>query len=206
MVLPEWIEEIFEKYLTAEFTYLDGETPRTIAVLPYYDANRKSVVITTSPTFYNEVRCVKKNPMVSVLPISKIVLFVGEDELPGEKRAREVAEELKDDLSTVWDVGISRVDKRNVIRAAIQLIEEIKREKGERKEVLINASGSLCTLAIAGYIAACVTNSRIFTSIPKYNEKEEEVGIEEIIEIPTLPIDFPAELRIASQHLNEGKS
>lgn len=65
--IPEWIEDIFERYLTAEFTYMDGETPRTIAILPYYDSKRKSIVITTSPAFYRKVRCVKKNPMVSIL-------------------------------------------------------------------------------------------------------------------------------------------
>jgi CRISPR-associated protein Csa3 len=130
------------------------------------------------------------------LPVTKIILFVGEEELPGEKKVREVAEELKKELEVVWDVEIARVDKKNAIRAAIQLIEVVNRERQDNKEVVINASGSLRTLAIAGYIAACVTNSRIFTSIPKYNEKEEEIGIEEIIEIPTLPIDFPAKEQI----------
>lgn len=130
------------------------------------------------------------------LPISKIILFVGEEDLPGEKKARKTAEELKKELEVVWEVEIARVDKRNAIRAAMQLIEIIKAEKALGREVIINASGSLRSLAIAGYIAACVTNSRIFTSIPRYNEKEEEIGIEEIIEIPTLPVDFPAKEQI----------
>jgi len=130
------------------------------------------------------------------LPVSKIVLFVGQDELPGEKKVKEVAEQMKKELQPVYDVEIARIDKRHVIKAALQLIEKIKKEREKGLEVIINASGSLRTLAIAGYIAACVTASRIFTSIPKYNEKEEEVGIEEIIEIPILPIDFPAEEQI----------
>ncbi|MCX8172839.1 MAG: DUF6293 family protein [Archaeoglobaceae archaeon] len=127
------------------------------------------------------------------LPISNIILFVGEEELPGEKKARKIAEELKNELKAVWNVEIEKVDKRNVIRAVIQLIEIIKRERAKGFYVVINASGSLRTLAIAGYIASCVTNSRIFTSIPRYNEMEEEIGVEEIIEIPKLPVDFPAE-------------
>lgn len=130
------------------------------------------------------------------LPVTKIILFVGEEELPGEEKVRKTAKELKKELEIVWDVEIARVDKKNAIRAAIQLIEVVNRERRDSKEVVINASGSLRTLAIAGYIAACVTNSRIFTSIPRYNEKEEEVGIEEIIEIPTLPIDFPAKEQV----------
>ncbi len=130
------------------------------------------------------------------LPVTKIILFVGEEELPGERKARDVAEELKKELEVVWDVEIARVDKRNAIRAAMQLIEIIGAEKADRREVIINASGSLRSLAIAGYIAACVTGSRIFTSIPRYNEKEEEIGVEEVIEIPTLPIDFPTREQI----------
>lgn len=126
-------------------------------------------------------------------PVSKIVLFVGEEDLPGEEKARRVAEELKKDLETIYDVEIGKIDKRNVIRAAKQLIEMIRREKEWGKKVLLNASGSLRSVAIAAYIAACVTNSRIITSIPKYDEKEEEIGIEEIVEIPTLPIDFPSD-------------
>ncbi|MDK2796409.1 MAG: CRISPR-associated protein Csa3, partial [Archaeoglobaceae archaeon] len=99
-------------------------------------------------------------------PVSKIVLFVGEEDLPGEEKARRVAEELKKDLETIYDVEIGKIDKRNVIKAAKQLIEMIRREKEWGKKVLLNASGSLRSVAIAAYIAACVTNSRIITSIP----------------------------------------
>ncbi len=98
---------------------------------------------------------------------------------------------MKKELSMVWDVEIKKIDKRDVMKATAKLIEIIQNEKIGQNEVIINASGSLRTLAI--YIAACITSSRIFTSIPRYNEREEEIGIEEIIEIPTLPVDFPGE-------------
>ena len=126
-------------------------------------------------------------------PISKIVLFIGEEDIPGESKARKTAEELKKDLEPVYDIEIAKIDKKNVIRAAKKLLEMIR---GEKEDVLLNASGSLRSVAIAAYIAACVTGSRIVTSIPKYDENEEEVGIEEIVEIPTLPIDFPGEEQI----------
>ncbi len=126
------------------------------------------------------------------LPVEKIILFVGDKDLPGEEKVRKIAEELKKNLETVWEVEIKEIDKKNVIKAASQLIAVIEREKKEGREVIINASGSLRTLAIAGYIAACVTGAKIFSSIPRYDEKGEEVGIEEIIEIPTLPVDFPS--------------
>ena len=126
-------------------------------------------------------------------PISKIVLFIGEEDIPGESKARRTAEELKRDLEPVYDVEIAKIDKKNVIGAAKKLLEMIR---GEKEGVLLNASGSLRSVAIAAYIAACVTGSRIVTSIPKYDENEEEIGIEEIIEVPTLPIDFPGEEQI----------
>lgn len=157
-----------------------------------------STIVITQLVFvdHHKERLLESIRALRELPVTKIILFVGEEELPGEKRARKTAEELKKELEIVWDVEIAKVDKRNAIRAAMQLIEIIGTEKAEGREVIINASGSLRSLAIAGYIATCVTNSRIFTSIPKYNEKEEEVGTEEVIEIPTLPVDFPAKEQI----------
>ncbi len=142
---------------------------------------------------HHKERLVESIRALRELPTTKVILAIGEEELPGESKVRKIAEEIRKEIETVWDVEIRRINKRNVIKAASQLIEIIRNEKQQGREVVINASGSLRTLAIAGYIAACVTSSRIFTSIPRYNEKEEEVGIEEIIEVPTLPVDFPGE-------------
>lgn len=142
---------------------------------------------------HHKERLLESIKALRTLPVEKIVLFVGEGDLPGEDKVRKVAEELKRELEIIWDVEIAEIDKKNVIRAVTQLISAINHEKREGREVVINASGSLRTLAIAGYIASCVTRSRIFTSIPTYDEIGEEIGIEEIIEIPLLPIDFPSE-------------
>ena len=142
---------------------------------------------------HHKERLLKSIRELRTLPVEKVVLFVGDKDLPGEDKVRKVAEDLKRELEVIWEVEIVEIDKKDVIRAVTQLIPAINREKREGREVVINASGSLRTLAIAGYIASCVTKSRIFTSIPKYNEKGEEIGIEEIIEIPILPIDFPSE-------------
>jgi len=121
-------------------------------------------------------------------PVGKIILMVGEQELPAEAKVRELAEELKKELETVYDVEISKIDKKNTLRAAKQLVELIREETEKGNEVLLNASGSLRNVSIAAYIAACITNSRIITSIPKYDDKENEVGIEEILEIPLIPV------------------
>ena len=121
-------------------------------------------------------------------PVGKIILMIGEQELPAEEKVRRMAEELKRGLETVYDVEIDKIDKKNTLRAAKQLVELIKKERKKGNDVLLNASGSLRNVSIAAYIAACITNSRIITSIPKYDEKENEVGIEEIIEIPLIPV------------------
>jgi len=123
-------------------------------------------------------------------PVRKVVLAVGQQGSSGERKARKIAEELAEELKTVWDIEIVEIDKKDVMRAASQLVSLIKRES-ERGEVILNISGSLRTFAVAAYIAACVTGSRIITSIPRYDENDNEVGIEEIVEIPVLPVDFP---------------
>jgi len=126
-------------------------------------------------------------------PVRKIILAVGEQDSSGERKARKIAEELAKELKTVWDTEIVEIDKKNIIRATSQLVSLIKRE-GE--DVILNVSGSLRTFAIAAYIAACITGSRIITSIPRYDENDNEVGVEEIIELPILPIDFPGKEQI----------
>ena len=56
---------------------------------------------------------------------------------------------------------------------------------------ILNISGSLRTFSIAAYIAGCLTQSPMITSIPRYDEDDREVGVEEIIELPTIPVQYP---------------
>ncbi len=137
-------------------------------------------------------------------PAGKIILMVGEQELPAEEKVNKLAEELKKELETVYDVEIDKIDKKNTLRAAKQLVELIKKERKNGNDVLLNASGSLRNVSIAAYIAACITDSRIITSIPKYDEKENEVGVEEIIEIPLIPITFPPKEQMQIIHAING--
>lgn len=57
-------------------------------------------------------------------------------------------------------------------------------------DVIVNISGSLRTFAVSGYIAGSITGCKVITSIPQYDESGEETGVEEIVEIPTLPVCF----------------
>ncbi|MEM1994653.1 MAG: hypothetical protein QXW32_04175 [Nitrososphaerales archaeon] len=65
--IPKWIEDVFQTYLTSEFTYMDGDNPKTVAVVSFYDAARSLIILTTSPAFYYKVKCIKRNPKVSLL-------------------------------------------------------------------------------------------------------------------------------------------
>ena len=85
------------------------------------------------------------------------------------------------------------IDKINILNAVNQLLDLILEEQKAGYNVIINVSGSLRTFAIAAYIVGCCTKSRIITSIPRYDEWDNEVGIEDIIEIPLIPVNYPTE-------------
>ena len=139
--------------------------------------------------------------------IDKIILVVGEQESTGEVKAREIADELTMDLKTFFDVETTRIDKKDVIRAAQQITRIIRNEQASGSDVLLNMSASLRTFSIAAYIAGCITQSKMFTAIPEYDENDYEIGIEDIIELPTLPLNTLREeqLRILAA-LGEGSS
>ena len=140
---------------------------------------------------HSKLRIVQSIRGLRELPVTKIILAVGKPDTSGERFARKLAGEIAGELRTVYDVEIAEVDKKNVMNAVVELVKIVEKEKRNGNEVVFNVSGSLRTFAIAGYITACVTDSRIYSSIPEYDENENEVGIEEIIEIPVLPVDFP---------------
>lgn len=120
--------------------------------------------------------------------IEKIILITGEQESTGETKSRKIAEELKADLTPVFDVAIMHIDKKDIMRAAGQLTNIIRNEKNQGREVLINMSGSLRTFSVAAYISGCITRSRMITAIPKYDKNDNEIGIEDLIDLPFLPL------------------
>lgn len=123
-------------------------------------------------------------------PVRKMILVTGEQGSKAEDKAEGIARDLKLELSPLYDVEIEKIDKKDVMRGASQIIDLVMREKAKGNEFLINMSGSLRTFSIAGYIAGCLTRSTMITSIPQYGRNDEEVGIEEIIEVPALPLSF----------------
>lgn len=124
-------------------------------------------------------------------PVDRVILVLGDDDTTGERISRKVAAKVKADLSPVYSVSIVRVDKRNILNAASQVIDLVLKEQRAASRCILNISGSLRTFAIAAYIAGCLTQSPMITSIPRYDEEDHEVGVEEIIELPTIPVQFP---------------
>jgi CRISPR-associated protein Csa3 len=137
---------------------------------------------------HHKNRLIESIRSVRTTPFEKIILVTGEQESSGEQIARKVAEATRSDLEKLFDVHIEQVDKKNVIHAASQIIDLIKAEKEEGNEEVINVSGALRTFSIGAYIAGCLTGSRMVTSIPQYDAQENEIGIEETIDLPVLPI------------------
>jgi len=139
----------------------------------------------TKERIIESIRCVRS------YPVDTIILVTGEQESAGERRARAIAEELRVDLATFFDVGTMQIDRRDVMRAAHQLTARIRSEQAAGRDVLLNMSGSLRTFSFAAYIAGCITRSKMITAIPKYDRMDNEVGIEEIIDLPALPLNMP---------------
>jgi CRISPR-associated protein Csa3 len=138
---------------------------------------------------HTKERIIESIRSVRSFSIDKIILVVGEQESTGEQKAREIAEELTFDLATFFDVATIRIDKKDVMRAAQQITGLIRREQDIGRDVLLNMSGSLRTFSIAAYIAGCITRSKMITAIPKYDKDDNEIGIEDIIELPALPLN-----------------
>jgi len=124
-------------------------------------------------------------------PIQRVTLVLGNDDSSGERISHKVAEKVKRELSPLFEVSIIRVDKRNIMKAASQIVDLIQKERQMGYRCILNISGSLRTFSIAAYIAGCLTQSPMITSIPRYDDADQEVGLEEIIELPTIPVQYP---------------
>ncbi len=124
-------------------------------------------------------------------PLHRVILVIGVDEISGEKISRKVAMSVRNELTPLCEVSITKVDKRNVMVAAAQIVDIIQKEESAGNTCVLNMSGSLRTYAVAAYIAGCLTRTMMFTSIPRYNEQDQEVGVDEIIDLPAIPVEYP---------------
>lgn len=124
--------------------------------------------------------------------VDKIVLVTGDDKtIEGEEICWKTAEGLRKELLHVWDVEILRINKIDVLLAMQQLLAWTKERVASGHRVIINASGSMHTLALAGYFVSCLVGCRFFTALPRYTPDGEDVGVDRIIDVPRLPISLP---------------
>ena len=131
---------------------------------------------------------------VTEYPPSNFILVTGEPETTGEQKAQLIAEEMHKELATpIYNVSIQKINKIDIAQAVRQLVAILNTEKGLKGNNLLNISGSLRTFSVVGYIVACLTQSKLVSVIPKYDESGNEIAIEKHIEIPILPFLPPGE-------------
>jgi CRISPR locus-related DNA-binding protein len=120
-------------------------------------------------------------------PFHKVVLVLGKEEGPGEKKAVEVAKEIEDEFGHLAEVEVLYIDADNVYSTAIDLAREIKNKQQEGNEVKVNASGSLRTVGISCYLACAVTGAELYVALPSY-ENGKVSGIRRVLDVPSFPI------------------
>ncbi|MHA1784922.1 MAG: HFX_2341 family transcriptional regulator domain-containing protein [Candidatus Helarchaeota archaeon] len=122
-------------------------------------------------------------------PTAKLILLLGKNvELEGELKVIQTANAIELAFKALMAVKRVQIDKEDIFSAAETILNIIKIEVKEGNEVLINVSGSLRQMAIACYIVALVSKTPIYSVLPKYDEKFNEIGISRIFEIPFFPI------------------
>ncbi|MCP1663186.1 MAG: transcriptional regulator [Methanocalculus sp. MSAO_Arc1] len=153
-----------------------------------------------------EERLIESISALREIPLSKLFLIVGDDTSNSGKQAiSNISRQIPSEMKVMWEIEIHAIDSQSVLNATSQLFRIITEEKIKGNEVFLNTSGSPHTLSIGAYIAACMTQSRMLTSIQKYNEEGKEVGIGDVIEIPILPVSYPRdEQREIITHIGEG--
>lgn len=125
---------------------------------------------------------------IKQFPVHKVILLIGNDlNVSGEKEVYDTAIEVEKDLKGFASIEKKVVEKLDVFKSAIEILDIIKKERKMGNEVKINISSSLHTIGIACYIAALVSNTAIYSALPEYKNNK-VIGIKEILTIPFFPI------------------
>lgn len=121
-------------------------------------------------------------------PVHRVILLTGKDlNVSGEDAVYDTAIQIAKELKGFADIEQKEVEKLDVLKGAIDVLDIIKEERTKGYDVRINISGSLHTIGIACYIAALVSNTQIYSALPEYKNKK-VTGIKEILTIPFFPI------------------
>jgi hypothetical protein len=110
---------------------------------------------------------------------NKIITLIGKNkDYPGEDRVRETAKEIEDRFKELLiEVERKEIDKLDTMNAVLDTVRIVKEEK-KSSTVWINASSSKKNIVIASYIAATLTNTKVYTST-RFEDKNysEEVNL-----------------------------
>ncbi len=145
-----------------------------------------SKVVHVMPVGVNKERLLE-SIRKSGYPIQKVYLVLGKDIDLDEEAVNKAAAEIEKTLNVLVEVGKIQVEKMDVYAAALDMLKVIKKEIDEGSEVLINATDASRTLCLASYVAAQLSNSKLYMAIPKV-ENGKEVGIEKIVEVAIPPL------------------
>lgn len=143
----------------------------------------------------------------------KLLFVYASQEFSGARRAHEVAREMQRDLqSKITEVSQLQVDALHPNIAVRQIAIHVRREQHQWQEqapqqtpndplqevppyeVVVMISGSLRIFSVVGYMLAQHLSSQLailthlVSAIPRFNDQDEEVGIERHIEIPIAPL------------------
>jgi hypothetical protein len=148
----------------------------------------------TAITLLDSIRLTIKGSVIDSskeYPLSKVVFVLGNKENEeSEKKARGVAKEVEKKLCALLGIPCDsiKVDLDDTLSAANDIAQRIREEKRTGNRVVLNLSGSLRTVDIAGYIAASATDSEVIIGLPAY-KNDKLVGIREVRNIPLIPIE-----------------
>jgi CRISPR-associated protein Csa3 len=121
-------------------------------------------------------------------PVHRVILLVGKDpDVSGEEAVNDTAIEIEKELKGFADIEQKKVEKLDVLKGTIDILDIIKKERAKGYNVKMNISGSLHSIGIACYIAALVSGTGIYSALPEYKNKK-VTGIKEILTIPSFPI------------------
>lgn len=65
--VPVWVAEVFDNFLSCEFTYVKNGQPVSFPVVVFYEAVPLRFVTTSSVAFAKKLEAIRENPKVSLL-------------------------------------------------------------------------------------------------------------------------------------------
>lgn len=117
-------------------------------------------------------------------PVHKVIMIIH----PGDENKPSVMNAVNSIDNAFGDIDIEKVsvERENIIKASLDLIDIASREIKNGNQVMFNISGGLRNISMAAYFVGMVSGIDTYTDIPQSNE--EKYSLKGILSIPYLPI------------------